>query len=78
MDDTIKSILLQMPAIAILLYAVKVLYLDAKADRIQAGIERQQMLDKIDILTDALERQTVSLARVERACGADMLPPVKS
>lgn len=75
MDDLVKSILVQAPAVGVLLFALKMLYDDMKAEREVARQERQAMLDKIDGLNDTIDRQSIALARVERACGADLLPP---
>lgn len=49
-EEVIKSIILQMPAIGILLVAVTVLYRDNKADRTQASIERYEQLKQLIIL----------------------------
>lgn len=78
MDEFVKQVLVQAPAVGVLLFALKMLYDDMKAEREQARAERQAMLEKLDAVDDTLNRQTVALARVERACGADMLPPGKS
>ena len=75
MDELLKALLPQAPAAVVLLYAIKVLYLDMRADRAVAAAERAAMLDKISNLSADLERVAIALARVERACGADMLPP---
>ncbi len=76
MDEILKALLPQAPAAVVLLYAIKVLYLDMKADRQAAQAERQFMLNKLDAQDATIERLIVALARVERACGADLLPPV--
>lgn len=76
MDEILKALLPQAPAAVVLLYAIKVLYLDMRADRAAAAVERAVMLDKITMLSTDLERVSIALARVERACGADMLPPL--
>ena len=78
MDDaTIKSLITQAPMVVLLIYAIKALYVDMKAERVQASLERQAMLAKIDLLANTIDNQTVALARVERACGADLLPPIQ-
>jgi len=74
-DELIKALLPQAPAAVVLLYAIKVLYLDMRADRVAAAAERQAMLAKIDGLEASLQQNAIALARVERACGADLLPP---
>lgn len=75
MDEVAKSLITQAPMVVLLLYAIKALYVDMKAERAQAQAERQAMLAKIDLLSNTIDAQTVALARVERACGADLLPP---
>lgn len=78
MDDaTVRSLITQAPMVLVLMYAIKALYMDMKAERLQAQAERQALLAKIDLLANTIDNQTVALARVERACGADMLPPLQ-
>lgn len=69
MDDAIKSLLIQGPMVVVLMYAIKVLYLDMKAERALAQIERQSIISKIDMLSDDIDKNTSTLARVESACG---------
>jgi len=75
MEEVLKALLPQAPAAVVLLYAIKVLYLDMKADRAAAAAERAFIIGKLDSMASELERVAVNLARVERACGADLLPP---
>lgn len=76
-DEILKALLPQAPAAVVLLYAIKVLYLDMKADRAAAAAERQFILAKLDKQAEELERVANALSRVERACGADLLPPME-
>jgi uncharacterized protein involved in exopolysaccharide biosynthesis len=54
MDELIRSLLMQTPAIAIVLYALNRVYVDWQADREQARLERAEMSKQIGDLSMAI------------------------
>jgi len=51
MDELIKSIIVQSPMVAVLLFAIKTIYLDMRADRDKAANERSQLAKQLAFLT---------------------------
>lgn len=54
MDETVKSILLQSPMVAVLIYAVKTLYLDAKSERAAMIASIVALTKRFDVLIAVL------------------------
>lgn len=73
MDEIMSRILPQLPAIALLLYAIKTLYLDAKSERADMIKSINALASKIDLLIVVLVSDPDKLSEVKRIY-SDTLP----
>ena len=60
--NLLQSLLLQAPAVAVLLYALNVVYADFKVERIAAALERTEMIRQ-------LTQQTLLLSMIAQRVG---------
>lgn len=77
MDEVIKSLLVQFPMVVVLMYAIKVLYEDAKSERKEMRGMILALTEKLEEVDTRLDVNSAKLDLVCRACGADLLPPSK-